>query len=247
MESCDFPCHPRQITTIVISPAVQVKSQVSGGISFGMHRPCPRTWHSFPMIIFIASFHINQTSLAMDFAAASPQELVILMMRVTFMLTAAMATARAAIQRIKQMRRRRAEAMRGTMPGAIQPLSLNPKYRASRRELQRARREIALANRLRDQYYRDQERVVPPPAKRARTQYDRKDPADSQWYRDYVGLAQDHPCRDPESKQGRAFRRRFRVPFAIFEVMITDSAPWFPEHSPGTHLGLLNVQGISFS
>ena len=75
----------------------------------------------------------------------------------------------------------------------------------------------------------------PPPAKRARTQYARKDPKDSMWYKDYVDVGPAHPVRDPESKQGRAFRRRFRVPHAIFEVMVADSVSWFPEHGPGTH------------
>lgn len=212
-------------------PAVPEKSQIS---YFGAHHPCPSPCHSLPIPIMIFTFHIHQTSLAMDFVAASPQELAILVMRISFLLTAAVATARAATQRIRHMRRRRAQAMTDAKPDAIQPLSLNAKYRASRRQLQRARREITLVNRLREQYLRDQDDELPPPSKRARTQYVRKDPKDSQWYRDYVDLAQDHPCRDPESKQGRAFRRRFRVPYAIFEVMAADCAPWFPEHSAGT-------------
>ena len=154
----------------------------------------------------------------MDFVHASPQEQAMMMVRVTMMLTAAFATVRAATQRIQHMRRRRAQAALARDPGACQPLVLNPKYRASRRELQRARREIAYANHLRQQLHHQQDQVPPPPAKRARTQYARKDPKDSMWYKDYVDVGPAHPVRDPESKQGRAFRRRFRVPHAIFEA-----------------------------
>ena len=98
----------------------------------------------------------------MDFVHASPQEQAMMMVRVTMMLTAAFATVRAATQRIQHMRRRRAQAALARDPGACQPLVLNPKYRASRRELQRARREIAYANHLRQQLHHQQDQVPPP-------------------------------------------------------------------------------------
>ena len=54
---------------------------------------------------------------------------------------------------------------------------------------------------------------------RPRRSHRRRDPKRSQWYIDYV-VDESHTFRDDKHRNGKLFRRRFRVPFEFYKQLV---------------------------
>ena len=63
---------------------------------------------------------------------------------------------------------------------------------------------------------------------------DRLDPRESKWYKKYI-LDPSGNARDPTHQTGIEFRRRFRVPWSVFNDMCVEASqhPHFADHHPG--------------
>ena len=60
--------------------------------------------------------------------------------------------------------------------------------------------------------------------------YERKDPKSSQWWHDYV-IDANNTYKDESHRDGKLFRRRFTVPFAVKNQITLRAREWY---KPGT-------------
>ena len=60
--------------------------------------------------------------------------------------------------------------------------------------------------------------------KKYRHSYPRPDYSESYWSK----MLEKDDVADPTSRLGKQFRRRFGIPFALYQRIVTDAAVWFP-------------------
>lgn len=70
---------------------------------------------------------------------------------------------------------------------------------------------------------------------RPRHQYPREDPQASSWWKYCADDADKASFNDPQHRDGKLFRRRFRVPWSVFQEIWHEARDndWFPQHMPG--------------
>ena len=72
----------------------------------------------------------------------------------------------------------------------------------------------------------DEEESTKPKIKKTRKVFERPKYWESCWGKMLKREGIDNPC----SKEGKLFRRRFRVPYRLFEGIVERARVWFPQH-----------------